>query len=120
MFSFEKLIAYQKSRQLVPIIYELLEKFPVEEKYALCDQIRRSVISVPSNIAEQSGRTSYKEKRHYLEISFGSLLESYCQLQIAVDLNYIQESELLEVKPLYFEISRLISGLSNSLVPSKL
>lgn len=114
-FSFEKLILYQKSRELVSTVYKLLNKFPKEEKYALSDQIRRSVVSIPSNIAEQCGRKSRKEKRHFLEISFGSLMECYCQLQLAVDLNYIQETELLQIKPLFFEISRLISGLNNSL-----
>ena len=57
-FSFEKLIAYQESKALVVKVYNLLKGFPSEERYALCDQIRRAVVSVPSNIAEQGGRTS--------------------------------------------------------------
>lgn len=65
-FSFEKLVVYDKARQLVRDVYKLLDKFPDVEKYALCDQIRRSIISVVSNIAEQSGRMSKKEKVHFL------------------------------------------------------
>ena len=70
-FSFEKLNVWQESRNLVKDIYLLLREFPMEEKYALCDQIRRAVVSVPSNIAEGAGRMSPKEKSHYIEIAFG-------------------------------------------------
>ena len=113
-FSFEKLQASQKARHLVTLVYSLLNKFPNEENYSLSNQIRRAIVSVPSNIAEMAGRKSYKEKRHFLEISYGSLLECFCQLQIAVDLNYLLEEELLELRPLFFEVSRLITGLSRS------
>lgn len=113
-FSFERLTVYQKARQLVVSVYQLIGKFPNIEKFALCDQIRRAILSVPSNIAEQSGRTSYKEKVHFLEYAFGSLLETYCQLQIAVDLHYISDKDFNDVKDKFFELSRLINGLSQS------
>ena len=76
--------------------------------------MRRSVISVPSNIAEGSGRISYKEKIHFLEIAYGSLMEVYCQLIIAVELNYISNDDLEQLKPIIFETSGLISGLRRS------
>lgn len=114
LFSFENLKVYQKSRQLVVQVYKLLKNLPSEERFALCDQLRRSVISVPSNIAEQSGRKSTKEKRHFLEISYGSLLECYCQLQIACDLKYISEDELKQIKSLFYDVSRLLNGLHKS------
>ena len=113
-YQFESLKAWQKSMELVKLVYQLIAKFPQYEQFGLSSQLRRAVISVPSNIAEGSGRISYKEKIHFLEIAFGSQLESYCQLQIAVDLGYIKSEELLAVKPLFFEISRLISGLRKS------
>ena len=57
-----------------------------------------------------------KEKIHFLEISYSSLLETYCQLQIAVELSYISNDDLEAIKPLFFETSRLISGLRNSYI----
>ena len=113
-YQFEKLIAWQEAKELTKAIYKLLAKFPRHEDYVLCDQIRRATIPVPSNIAEQSGRTSLKEKIHFLEIAYGSLMEAYCQLQIACELNYITTDELEAIKPLIYKTSRLISGLRNN------
>ena len=114
LFSFEKLEVYQKSRKLVGKIYKLIEDFPPEERYALCDQLRRSIISVPSNVAEESGRTSVKEKLHHLEYSYGSLMEAFCQLQIAMDLGYISEEQLNSIRNDFIEVSKLLNGLSKS------
>ena len=113
-YYFERLDVWQQARQLVVQVYKLLEKFPKEEKFALCDQLRRSVISIPSNIAEGSGRIAKKETIHFLEIAYGSLMEMYCQLQIAVNLNYITEADFMEIKPLIFKVSKLLSGLRRS------
>ena len=71
------------------LIYALVKTFPVEEKYALGDQMRRSVVSVTSNIAEGSGRQSLKDQAHFLELSYGSLMEVMSQLDLALDLNFI-------------------------------
>lgn len=113
-FSFEKLSVYMESRKLVAMVYEIINSLPNSEKFALTGQLQRAIISVPSNIAEGSGRRSIKEKIHFLEISFGSLMEAYCQLQIALDLGYISQEKFNEVKPQYFLVSRLLSGLVNS------
>ena len=113
-YQFEKLTAWQKAKELAIAVYRLLTNFPQHEQYALTSQLRRAAISIPSNIAEGTGRVSVKEKIHFLEISFSSLLETYCQLQIAVELNYISNDDLEAIKPLFFETSRLISGLRNS------
>lgn len=114
-YSFEKLMVYQTARKLVKKVYILLRRFPTEERYGLCDQLRRSIVSVQSNIAEQSGRTSIKEKVHFLEIAYGSLMEAYCQLDLAFDLGYITKEELAPIKNLFFDTSRLIFGLKKSL-----
>ena len=82
-FNYRKLIVYSKSKDLVKSTYSLLKKFPKEEQYALCDQIRRAVISVPSNIVEGNARASEKEKARFFDIAYGSLMESLCQLEIA-------------------------------------
>ena len=86
MFSFESLLVYQKARQLVKDVYKLQQLFPTEERYALGDQIRRSITSVTSNIAEGSGRDSNKEKNNLQENSFGSLKETFNQQQNAQKL----------------------------------
>ena len=113
-FNIEKLETWQVARQLVLKVYKLLRKFPSEERFALCDQIRRAVISVPSNIAEGNSRTSVKDQIHFLEIAFGSLSELYCQLQLAVDLGYITDDDLKSVKTELFSSARLITGLKAS------
>lgn len=115
-FTFETLDVYQKARKLVKEIYLLLENFPSYEKYSLCDQIRRSAISVPSNLAEGSGRFSLKERIHFVEISYGSLMEVYCQLSIANDLGYCSDEKHKELKIQIDEIARMLYGLRSSLL----
>ena len=113
IFQFEKLLAWQKAKELTRCVYQLIAEFPQHEQYALSSQIKRAVISIPSNIAEGSGRTSMKEKIHFLEIAYGSLTETYCQLLIASELGYLSSDDLIAVKPMFKETSRLISGLRN-------
>ena len=115
MYAFEKMNAWQEARKLVVEVYQLLEDFPNIEKYALCDQIRRAIISVPSNLAEGSGRISIKEQLHFYEISYGSLMESYNQLIIAADLNYIGKENLKDIQPQIDVVARMLNGLRSSL-----
>ena len=68
-YSFETLKVLQEARKLVVTVYKLIDNFPNFEKYSLCDQLRRAIVSVPSNIAEGSGRTSLKEQVHFIEIA---------------------------------------------------
>lgn len=114
VYSFEKLKVWQEAKKLVVDVYNLLDNFPKFEKYALCDQIRRAIVSVPSNIAEGSGRRSLKEQIHFLEISYGSLMETYNQLLIAIDLTYITEESVEAIKPSIDSVAKMINGLSNS------
>lgn len=110
-YAFERLQVWQSARSLIVSIYKLLEKFPTIERYALCDQLRRASISVASNIAEGSSRTSNKEKAHFIEIAYGSLMEVYCQLQISADLQYIEEQELQQLKHEIDIIARMLTNL---------
>lgn len=110
-FSFETLEVYKEARILVKGIYLLQNKFPKEEKYALGDQIRRSSTSITSNIAEGSGRNSLKEKVHFIEIAFGSMTESFSQLQNAQDLGYVTEEDVESVRPQYNHVAALLSNL---------
>lgn len=100
LFSYRNLVAYQRAKVLVIEVYKLLKLFPKEENYALCDQLRRAVISIPSNIAEGMGRVSIKEQIHFIEIAFGSLSEVMCQMELAKDLNYITANQIMEVENL--------------------
>ena len=113
-YSFQKLIVWQEAKKLVVDVYHLLDNFPKFEKYALCDQIRRAVVSVLSNIAEGSGRRSLKEKIHFLEISYGSLMETFNQLLIAIDLTYITEESVEEIKPSIDAVAKMINALSST------
>ena len=114
IFAFEKLEVYQVARKLVKDIYELQKSFPTEERYALGDQIRRSSTSITSNIAEGTGRNSLKEKIHFVEIAFGSMAESFSQLQNAQDLGYIQESDVEVLRPQFNHVAALLSLLKKS------
>lgn len=113
-FSFFDLRVYKESKELVKSVYRLLEKFPKYETYALGDQLRHSVTSVPSNIAEGSGRFSVKEKIHFIEIAYGSLTEALCQLDIAHDLEYINDEEFDTEKERINVIGKQLSGLRTS------
>lgn len=115
-FTYRKLRVYQQSKKLVLVIYDLLKYFPKEENYALCDQLRRAVISIPSNIAEGISRTSRKEQIHFLEISFGSLNEVMCQIEIANELGIISQENLLLVEDYYKLIAQMLSGLRRSII----
>lgn len=90
-----------------------MKNYPSVENYALCDQMRRSVTSVSSNIAEGLSRMSLKEQLRFIEIAFGSLMEYYCQLQLSTDLGYISETQLNEQKNIITEIAKQLSGLHN-------
>lgn len=110
-YSFFNLRVYKEAKILVREVYVLLEKFPKTESYALGDQLRRAVVSVPSNIAEGSGRFSIKEKIHFIEIAYGSLTETLCQLDIAHDIGYINDKEFTEEKERVDIIGKQLSGL---------
>ena len=113
MNSFRKLNVYIKSKQLVREVYQLLRKFPKEEQFALCDQLRRAVVSTPSNIAEGMGRITDKDQAHFLSLAYGSLMEVLAQLDIACDLDYISKDDFDAVERLIVDIAKMLSGLIN-------
>ena len=113
-YTFFDLRVYKESKELVKSVYMLLNSFPKYETYSLGDQLRRAVVSVPSNIAEGSGRFSVKEKIHFLEIAYGSLTETLCQLDIAHDLSYINDEEFNTEKEKINVIGKQLSGLRAS------
>ena len=115
-FYYKKLEVYQYSKELVTAVYQQLSLFPQEEQFALCDQLRQAVISIPSNIAEGFGRVSSKEKVHFIEIAYGSLMEVSCQLDIAKDLKYLRESDFITLMQQMEAIARMLSALRFSII----
>lgn len=113
-FGYRKLNAYKYAMSFTTEVYKLLRTFPKEEHYALCDQLRRAVVSVPSNIAEGMGRASVKEQVHFLEIAYGSLNETMCQIEIARNLGYITDLQLQSIENQVRILGRLLSGLRKS------
>lgn len=118
VFGYRKLIAYQKAKEVVKKTYKLLKKFPPEERYAMCDQLRRASISVTSNIAERVNRFSVKDKAHFIEIAYGSLMEVSSQFEVAEELGYITTVDRQNMDVLIEEDARLLSGLLNSYKPT--
>ena len=112
-FAYRRLVVYQHAKAYAKVVYDILKKFPIEERYALCDQLRRAVISIPSNIAEAVGRISKKEQLHFIEISYGSLCETMSQLEIAYELHFINEEQLREAEDRTTAIAQMLSGLKN-------
>ena len=118
VFGNRKLVAYQKAKEVVKKTYKLLKKFPAEERYAMCDQLRRASVSITSNIAEGVNRFSVKDKVHFIEMAYGSLMEVSSQFEIAEELGYITADDRLSMDQLMEEDARLLSGLLNSYKPS--
>ena len=118
VFGYRKLIAYQKAKEVVKRTYKLLKKFPADERYALCDQLRRASVSITSNIAEGVNRYSVKDKSHFIEMSYGSLMEVSSQFEIAEELGYISCDERLSMDQLIEEVARLLPGLQKTYKPS--
>ena len=115
-FSFENLEVYEKARALVSDVYRIQNDLPKEERFGLGDQIRRAAVSILANLAEGSGRQSIKEKVHFVEISYGSLMEVFCELQTACDIGYMKEEQLNALRQQFTDIAKMLSGLRNSML----
>ena len=113
-FGYRNLIAYQKAKEVVKQTYRLIKKFPASERYALCDQLKRASISVTSNIAEGVNRYSVKDKAHFIEMSFSSLMEVSSQFEIAQELGYISQEESRSMDCIIEELARILSGLQKT------
>ena len=108
---YQDLKIWQRSIKLVGQIYKITKVFPDDERFGLISQIRRSAISIPSNIAEGFGRWGNKEYRHFLYISLGSCAELTTQLVISFNLGYISENEKNELVDETDQISKMTTGL---------
>jgi len=105
------LIAWQKAMELVTEVYRITRNFPKEELYGLTSQIRRSAVSVPSNLAEGHGRNSRKEFHQFVGQARGSLVELETQLEIAANLGYVPKDVADALLTRASEVGRLVNGL---------
>ncbi len=117
--SYRDLIVWQKSMQMVKELYSITRDFPKEEIYGLTSQIRRSAVSVPSNIAEGYGRNSTNDYIRFLQIACGSLYELQTQMEIAVNLNYLSKEKSESIFKLSNEIERMLNSLLRKLTNHK-
>ena len=113
---YKDLIAWQKAMELVNAVYDATEGFPRREMYSLTDQIRRAAVSIPSNVAEGQAHFSNREFLHFLRHSRGSLAELETQLLIALHRKYLTDEQAQELLKRADELSRILSGLINSLM----
>jgi four helix bundle protein len=110
-----KLKAFELADELVTLAYRSTERFPKEELYGLTSQIRRSAVSVPSNIVEGCARETKADYLRFLYMAFGSLRELRYQISLSTRLNFLQESDLANIEPKIIETEKVLSGLIKSL-----
>ncbi|MEL4307665.1 four helix bundle protein [Joostella sp. CR20] len=115
MHKIEDLQIWRKSIELSKQVYKVIKILPSDEKYGLTSQIKRSVISIPSNIAEGAGRNSNKEFKHFLSIANGSSYELHTQLILSTKLDLINEDKLTDILNLIVEIQKMNYSLQKKL-----
>ena len=113
--NYKELNVWQKSYELCLEIYRITANFPHEERYGLTSQIRRSAVSIPSNIAQGYGRKTTVDYIRMLYISYSSVCELETQILLAKDLGFIEKDELSTVKTNIAEIERMLKALITSL-----
>lgn len=118
MHNFKELIVWQKARNIVKNIYFLTKALPEEEKFGLVSQMRRAVVSIPSNIAEGAGRSTNKEFARFLDISVGSAFELETQIILCLDLDLITEKDFNVIEGKVQEIQRMIHSLKKKVQAS--
>ena len=115
--SYEELLAWQKAMLLAKIVYGVQKQLPKDEVYGLGDQIRRAVVSVPSNIAEGSGKGSDRDFARFVSISLGSLFELETQIEIAYRRGYISTENYYALRPRIESLQKRIYNLREHLAP---
>jgi len=116
-YLYRDLIVWQRAIAMVTEVYRVTQVFPRAETYGLTSQLRRSAVSVASNIAEGQGRLSKPEFRQFLGMARGSLFEMETQIVIASNLGYISQETENRLAAISGEVSRLLHGLMQSLQP---
>ena len=109
--NYQDLIVWQKSMELAKSAYAIVKYLPKEEIYALSDQIRRAVVSIPSNIAEECARESKTEMSYFLRIAKGSAAELETQLLLCLNIGYLKQQDLEPLFSLLDEVSKMLKSL---------
>jgi four helix bundle protein len=115
MHNFRELKVWQRAIDFVVKLYELMDTFPKEEKYGLIAQMRRSAVSIPSNIAEGTGRGSNAQFARFLEFSLGSLNELMTQIEIANRVKYFESADYQCLVNELTQISNMLYALYKTL-----
>ena len=113
--NYRDLIAWQKAMALVRTVYLLTERFPSDERFGLTSQMRRSAVSVPSNIAEGHGRLSDRNLRMFLGNARGSLFELETQTLLSADMNFAKREDVDALLAQFSEVARILNGLLRTL-----
>ena len=115
MFNFEKLDAWQLAIQYASEVYKATKTFPGDERFGLTSQLRRSAVSVSANLAEGSGRGTQKDFTRFIEIAFGSLMETVSHIAIAKQEGYVTQEAHQELYSQAERLGKVLSGLRRSL-----
>jgi len=110
-FPFEKLDVWKNAIELSKMVYDLTKSFPGDEKFGLTSQLRRSAVSVSSNIAEGTSRNTFTSKSHFVTVAFSSLMEVMSQLILANELRFIQKDDLIPFREKIAHISNQLNNL---------
>ncbi len=116
IYGFEKLEVWHDAKNLAVLIYKMTDSLPNTEKFGLINQIRRAIISVSSNIAEGSSRSTKKDQAHFYTMAYSSLIEVLSQLIISNELGYISQSKLAEVRVEIEKVTNKLNALRKAVI----
>ena len=117
MQDYEKLKVWRKAHELTLVIYQLTHSFPMDERFGLISQMRRCAASIPSNIAEGSGRGTDRDFARFCQIAMGSACELNYQSLLSHELGYLSDADYHRIDAAINEIQKMLTGLGNSLKP---
>jgi four helix bundle protein len=113
--SYRDLIVWQKAMALAKLVYQVSTSFPKQEQFGLTSQLRRSAISIPSNIAEGNGRSTTQDYIRFLQIARGSLFEAQTQIELSIELGFLTEDYAKQPLTLCNEIERMLNAIITKL-----
>lgn len=116
--NYKKLVVWQLAKEIAIDVYSVTKAFPTEERYGLVSQMTRAAVSVPSNLAEGSSRSSVKDQIRFIEIAYGSLMELSCQTDISHDLGYLNDEVFCSLNKKFDNLSVKLSNFKKSKIVS--
>jgi four helix bundle protein len=115
MFSFERLAVWQKAIEYADFVYKMTRDFPADERFGLTSQLRRSAVSISANLAEGSSRSSRADMARFIEIAYGSLLESVTTFEIAKRQQFLSPARSGEAYRQAETLAKMLSGFRRTL-----